>query len=227
MPGVVDHFRRQCKVFKPRGVLRVVISHIAQPIRIEYFQYQQHWFVARFCAFGCFFTHALDDGKEAVHKIAVRADRLVLAVSLLVRHAIAENDPLAQIAQVVVVIAGKSIKVERHFARRAIFYALKQFASTARVLFHNVDIFENTPENDGLLTCARIHIGYMCVFGNLVPGSHLRDNPITDFVLGSIMRVFVVVDHTYIPIPHSVVLLVLFFQPKAKRTPTGTTECRS
>jgi len=204
----------QGKGFKTRGVLRVVVSHRAQTIRIEYFQYEQHWFVARFCAFGGFFTHAFDDGAEAIHKIALRAARLVFAVSLLLRHAIAENDPLAQIVQMVAVIAGKGIEVDRHFTGRALLYGLKQFYSTVRVLFHNVDILESTPENDGLRTCARIHMGYMCVFGDLVPESHLLDNPITDFVLVSIIPVLGGVDRTFIPILHSVVLPVLFFQPQ-------------
>jgi len=217
---VVGHFRRQGKALKPRGVLRVVVSHFAQTIRIGYFQYEQHWFVARFCAIG-FFTHAFDDGAEAILKIALRAARLVFAVLLLLRHAIAENDPLVQIAQIVAV-AGKGTVVDRPVAGRALLYGWQHVDSTVRVLFHNVDRPENPLENVGLHNCARIHMGYMCVFWDLVPESHLLDNPITDFVLGSIIPVVGVVDRTPIRMPHSVVLLVvLFCQPQ------GTTNNRS
>ena len=92
-------------------MLRVVISHLVQTIRIVYFQYEQHCFVAGFCAFGYFFTHAFDDGAEAIPKITLGADSLVFAASLLLCHAIAKNDPLAQIAQMVTVIAGKVLKL--------------------------------------------------------------------------------------------------------------------
>jgi len=55
---------------------------------------------------------------------------------------------------------------------------------------------------------------YMYVFGDLVSGSHLRDNPSTDFVLGSIIQVLVVVDRNPISMTHIVVLFVLLFQPQ-------------